>query len=111
MSASGTATVWPPLARIACNTSRSRTGRLIAVPSATVGSTSRGTGVSTPAWKLASTGEQFRGWATNRRGRRWICPAASSSAKPMAQPSTLLPAPAGITTLSGASKPKSSHIS
>ncbi|MNT36835.1 hypothetical protein D3C72_1729420 [compost metagenome] len=81
------------------------------VPSATVGSTSRGTGPSAPAWKLASTGEQFSGWATNNRGSRLICPAARSSANPIAQPSTLLPAPAGITTLSGAWKPKSSHIS
>ncbi|KAG0911311.1 hypothetical protein G6F31_021518 [Rhizopus arrhizus] len=83
----------------------------MAVPSATVGSTSRGTALSTPAWKLASTGEQCSGCATKSLGKRRICPAASNSANPMAQPSTLLPAPAGITTLSGAWKPKSSHIS
>jgi hypothetical protein len=43
--------------------------------------TSCGTGVSTPALKLASIGEQLRGCAANRRGSLAIWPAFSSSRK------------------------------
>lgn len=81
------------------------------MPSATVLRTSRATGVVTPAWKLASIGEQFSGWQTNRRGIFAIWPARSSSENAMKHPSTLLPAPAGMTMLSGARKFRSSQIS
>ncbi len=91
--------------------SRRRRGCLIAVPSAMVFCTSRGTGVSTPALKLASIGEQFCGCAANSRGSFAICPAFNNSRKPKAQPSRLLPAPTGTMTLSGARKPRSSQIS
>src|SRR3954452_23539569 len=111
ISSSVSATVPPPLSRNAPMISRRRSGCLIAVPSAMVLFTSRATGVSTPALKLASIGEQLSGCAVNRRGSLVIWPAFNSSRKPKAQPSRELPAPTGTMTLSGARKPRSSQIS
>ncbi len=76
ISASITATVAPPLSFKAAMISRNRRGWAIDVPSARVLRISRGTGVSTPAWKLASIGEQFSGCEANRRGILLIWPAA-----------------------------------
>ena len=111
ISTSETATVAPPERRTAARTSRARTGLAIDAPSAIVGRTSTGVRSSEPAVKLAWSGAQFSGCAANSRGRRAISPRRRSSPKPISQPMTLLPAPVGMMTLSGALNWRSSQSS
>ena len=116
MSASAIAAAPPPVSQQRCDhllQDGAAEGALIAVPSAIVGLTLDENGsVSTPAAKLAATGEQLSGCAANNRGRRAITAQWEKFAEAHnAGQAAGCPRRTGVTMLSGATKPKSSHSS
>ena len=77
----------PAATRTACSISRRRRGWRMAVPRPPWVAPGARPGYPRPPGSSRPPASNA-GWATNRRGSRRIWPAASSSAKPMAQPST-----------------------